>query len=78
MSLYAKRRGIALNLNTPTMYWFGLNLFLTYMVHGNYRRRTGREDAGAWLWGIATLFFGIVAAVMYLLVSDTYEHRPNK
>lgn len=29
------------------LYWFALSLVLTYMVHRNYRRRTGREDAGA-------------------------------
>lgn len=59
------------------LYWFALNLVLTNMVHGNYRRRTGREDAGAWLWGLFTLFFGVVAAVMYLLVSDEYEYKPE-
>lgn len=57
----------------PILYWLVINLFLAYEVHGNYRRRTVREDARVWAWGVATLIFGVFAAVMYLLASDEYR-----
>lgn len=41
-------------------------------IHGNYRRRTGKDGALAFMWGVATFFFGIFVVAIYFLVCDTY------